>query len=358
MLLLLLLLFVIFQTFRAMENSALYRNPTGNISFGNFKRNSFHCLWAKKITSSMVADQFDCAFLCVGEPKCFSFNVAAYPDSKGLYLCELLATDKYRATKKFHANATFHHYSPRSPCESEPCKNGADCVPEYELNSYRCRCKLGFTGTYCECAAKSCSVIKLCNPKAPSGSYVIDPDGEGGVTPFTVDCDMTDKNNVGVTVISHDSEDRKYVRGCDPQGCYKRDIHYTGADLLQLGSLTSISTHCEQFIEYECYGSKLLVDGNLHGWWVSRDGDKMTYWGGSNSSFPYKCACGVTGTCADAGDGCNCDADDLTPREDSGLLTDKSHLPVKQLRFGDTGGSSEYGYHTLGKLKCYGVTSK
>ncbi|KAL9951900.1 hypothetical protein ACROYT_G044643 [Oculina patagonica] len=300
----------------------------------------------------MVADQFDCAFLCVGEPKCFSFNVAAYPDSKGLYLCELLATDKYRAT------ATFHHYSPLSPCESELCKNDADCVPEYELNSYRCRCKLGFTGTYCECAAKSCSVIKLCNPKAPSGSYVIDPDGEGGVTPFTVNCDMTDKNNVGVTVISHDSEDRKYVRGCDPQGCYKRDIHYTEADLHQLGSLTSISTHCEQFIEYECYGSKLLVDGNLHGWWVSRDGDKMTYWGGSNSSFPYKCACGVTGTCADAGDGCNCDKDDLTPREDSGLLTDKSHLPVKQLRFRDTGGSSEYGYHTLGKLKCYGVTSK
>ena len=38
--------------------------------------------------------------------------MAAYPDSKGLYLCELLATDKYRETKKFHANATFHHFSP------------------------------------------------------------------------------------------------------------------------------------------------------------------------------------------------------------------------------------------------------
>ena len=43
---------------------------------------------------------------------------------------------------------------------------------------------------------KSCSEIKLCNPKAPSGSYVIDPDGEGGVTPFTVYCDMTDKNTI------------------------------------------------------------------------------------------------------------------------------------------------------------------
>ncbi|KAL9951913.1 hypothetical protein ACROYT_G044659 [Oculina patagonica] len=359
MLLLPLLLFVISQTMRAMENSALYRNPTGDISFGNFKQNFFHYLWAQKITSSKVADQFDCAFLCVGEPKCFSFNVAAYPDSKGLYLCELLATDKYRATKKFHANATFHHYSLPSPCESKPCKNGAECVPEYELNSCRCRCKLGFCGTYCELAAEntSCSMIKLCNLKAPSGSYVIDPDGEGGVTPFTVYCDMTDKNNVGVTVISHDSENRTHVIGCGPGGCYKRDIHYTGADLHQLGNLTAISTHCEQSIKYECYGSRLLLNGDMYGWWVSRDGDNMTYWGGGNSNFPYKCACGVTGTCANTGYGCNCDANDLTLREDSGLLTNKSHLPVKQLRFGDTYRWGQYGYHTLGKLKCYGVTS-
>ena len=113
MLLLPLLLFIISQTMRAMENSALYRNPTGDFSVGEFAQNSFHYLWVKKITSSKVADQFDCTFLCVGESKCFSFNVAAYPDLKGLYLCELLATDKYRATEKFHANATFHHYSPR-----------------------------------------------------------------------------------------------------------------------------------------------------------------------------------------------------------------------------------------------------
>jgi len=37
------------------------------------------------------------------------------------------------------------------------------------------------------------------------------------------------------------------------------------------------------------------------------------------------------------------------------LLTEKSDLPVTQLRFGDTGDSREQGYHTLGKLKCYGI---
>ena len=99
----------ILMTF-AMEKSALHRNPTGDFSVGDFKRNPFHYLWVKNITWSMVVDQLDCTFLCVGEPNCYSFNMAAYPDSKGLYRCELLPTDKYRATK--NANATFHHYSP------------------------------------------------------------------------------------------------------------------------------------------------------------------------------------------------------------------------------------------------------
>ena len=50
----------------------------------------------------------------------------------------------------------------------------------------------------------------------------------------------------------------------------------------------------------------------------------------------------------------NCDANDDVCREDSGLISDKSHLPVRQLRFGDTGDSGDQSYHTLGKLKCFG----
>lgn len=49
-----------------------------------------------------------------------------------------------------------------------------------------------------------------------------------------------------------------------------------------------------------------------------------------------------------------CDRNDAVWREDSGLLTDKTTLLVKQLRFGDVIGSEE-GYHTLGKIKCFGM---
>jgi len=106
------LLVFFLQMTHTIEQSALYRNPTGGFSFVNFKPSPFHYLWTEKITSFMVDDQFDCIFLCVAEAKCYSVNVAAYPDSKGLYLCELLATDKYRKTETFQVNATFHHYSP------------------------------------------------------------------------------------------------------------------------------------------------------------------------------------------------------------------------------------------------------
>ena len=215
--------------------------------------------------------------------------------------------------------------------------------------------------------AKSCSDLKKLDPTAVNGTYVIDPDGEGGVPPYNVTCDMTDKNGVGVTVISHDSEIRTLVDGCEPPGCYKRDIKYTGASLSQLEELTRLSSRCEQFIKYECRNSQLLKNevNKVIGWWVSRNGNDMNYWGGASPGNGKQiCACGMNNSCVRPGTSlvCNCDKNDNVWREDSGLLTDKTHLPVKQLRFGDTldenennGEDKEHGYHTLGKLKCYDI---
>ena len=213
-------------------------------------------------------------------------------------------------------------------------------------------------------SAKSCSHLKRLSPEANSGTYLIDPDGKGTLAPFLVFCDMTDKNGIGVTVISHDSEERTLVDKCDSRGCYKRKISYVRASLSQLASLTEASSHCEQFIKYECFHSRLLGDNKdregLFGWWVSRNSTKMTYWGGALPGS-NNCACGMNNSCERPKKNktfkCNCDNNDAQWREDSGLLTDKSTLPVTQLRFGDVGFSKssrdEKGYHTLGKLKCY-----
>ena len=165
---------------------------------------------------------------------------------------------------------------------------------------------------------------------------------------------MTSKNGVGVTVIGHNSESRAYVKGYERPGSYKRRVRYD-ISMKQIIAIMKESKNCEQFIKYECYDSMLLGrrDGDAgDGWWVSRQGWHMNYWGGAavNSG---KCACGMTNTCA-GGWKCNCDKNDKTWREDSGYLTDKNTLPASELRFGDTGTSYESGYHTLGKLTCWG----
>ena len=85
---------------------------------------------------------------------------------------------------------------------------------------------------------------------------------------------------------------------------------------------------------------------------MSRDGIQMNYWGGA-SPGSGKCACGVTRTCALSSRPWNCDSNDKVWREDSGLLTDMSTLPVSELRFGDTSEEHDKGYYILGKLKCY-----
>ena len=208
------------------------------------------------------------------------------------------------------------------------------------------------TSVTLEVLPKSCSDWRSAG-FTTSEKYKIDPDGTGGVSAFTVFCDMTDKGGVGVTVISHDSETRTLVNGFDAPGSYSRDVKYNGVNKAQLVSLVGASLKCEQFIKYECHHTGLWFGTKPYGWWVSRDGQKMTYWGGATPGSG-KCACGVTNSCATKSDTCNCDSNDSTWREDSGLLRDKSTLPVSQLRFGDTGGSSEKGYHTLGKFKCHG----
>ena len=203
----------------------------------------------------------------------------------------------------------------------------------------------------------SCSSIKSGRSGSSSGNYIIDPDGKGGMTPFSVHCGMSDKGGVGVTFISHDSESKTHVNsvspGCYNAGCYKKDATYTGVSTAQLAALTRVSQSCEQYIKFECNNDVAFIE-NGRAWWVSRDGTRMNNWGGA-TGYKKMCACGVTNSCSD-GNNCNCynGRSDSGWREDSGLLKDKTTLPVTQIRLGDLDESREEGYHTLGKLKCYG----
>ena len=186
------------------------------------------------------------------------------------------------------------------------------------------------------------------------GGYLIDPDGPGkNEAPGMAYCDMTGKNGLAGTHVSHDSEARTLVNGYEARLSYSKAISYK-ISMAQIISLLDLSHNCEQFIKYECHSSKIINDkDNLIASWVSRDGVKMNYWGGA-SPDSGKCACGMTQTCKKPSEVCNCNTNDNVWRYDEGYLTDRVTLPVSKLHFGDTGGRSEKGYHTLGKLTCYG----
>ena len=225
---------------------------------------------------------------------------------------------------------------------------------------YVCKASTHFrsvnTTTQVKFAYRSCSHLKAAFPSKVSGNYDIDPDGEGGENSFIAYCDMKNKNGIGVTVISHDKENRESVTDCDSPGCLEKNVTYTSVTIAQLAILTRAASHCEQFVMFECKNEIQFI-AEKAAWWLSRDRKPMYYWGGA---IPYskKCACGMTDTCVGGGR-CNCK--NYGPggwRNDSGLLTDRSSLPVVQLTIKNVGNSWERdGHYTLGKFKCYGIIS-
>ena len=81
--------------------SALHRHQNKVVSLGNFKRHVDSHLAVTPITSILVENPSQCLLKCVNEPRCYLCNTAAYSaNSKCLYLCELLATEKIQRKNK------------------------------------------------------------------------------------------------------------------------------------------------------------------------------------------------------------------------------------------------------------------
>lgn len=108
---------IIFQASANFQQSGLYRDENRRIAFGNFKLDQGLKLSATKIASPMVFDIFDCVHTCLDRADCKSLNFAVKAYANGLYQCELLDTDKYRAnTIDLQPDVAFYHYSPWVSC--------------------------------------------------------------------------------------------------------------------------------------------------------------------------------------------------------------------------------------------------
>ncbi|XP_046819810.1 neurexin-4 isoform X2 [Vespa crabro] len=246
-------------------------------------------------------------------------------------------------------------------CNPNPCKHSGICTQNSD--EFFCDCaNTGYSGAVCHTSLHplSCEAYKNMNSVNQRAEIKIDVDGSGPLAPFPVTCEFFADGRV-MTVLRHSNEVPTPVDGFEEPGSFIQDINYD-ADLDQIEAFLNRSTRCSQRIKYECKHSKLFnspVPQNDYfkpnSWWVSRQNQKMDYWGGALPGS-RKCECGILGNCADPSKWCNCDADLEGRLEDSGDITEKEYLPVKQLRFGDTGTplDEKEGKYTLGPLICEG----
>lgn len=96
----------------ASPQSSLSRSRRSLVRYGNFKPDLYKVLPATVIKNLLVQIEIDCVFHCIEEESCYSVNTGTVLTAEKIYFCELLATDKYRATEKLQANISYHHFSP------------------------------------------------------------------------------------------------------------------------------------------------------------------------------------------------------------------------------------------------------
>ncbi|CAH0552688.1 unnamed protein product [Brassicogethes aeneus] len=245
-------------------------------------------------------------------------------------------------------------------CNPNPCQHNGVC--KQNSMEFMCDCKgTGYGGAVCHTSVHSlsCEAYKNVQAVGQRAEIKIDVDGSGPLPPFPVTCHFFADGRVE-TVIHHINQETTSVDGFQEPGSFQQDIHYE-ADDDQIGALINRSSTCRQHIQYACKNARLLnspsEEGNFRpfSWWVSRHNQKMDYWGGALPGS-RKCECGILGTCKDPTKWCNCDSVRDEWQVDMGFIQEKENLPVKQLRFGDTGSALDEreGRYTLGPLICEG----
>lgn len=246
-------------------------------------------------------------------------------------------------------------------CNPNPCEHFGVCRQTSE--EFSCDCAgTGYTGAVCHAPGHpvSCEAYRQSGASGSTVEIEIDVDGSGPLKAFPVTCEFFNDGRT-YTHVGHKNDQTTPVNGFDSPGSFVQDITYN-AQVEQMEILINRSYTCRQRLRYECKRSRLLNSPSQEnqefrpfGWWMSRQNQRMDYWAGGLAGS-RKCECGVSGTCVDRSKWCNCDAALDAWMSDDGELTEKEFLPVRQLRFGDTGTplDNKEGRYTLGPLTCEG----
>lgn len=204
-----------------------------------------------------------------------------------------------------------------SNCFPNPCMHCGKCNAN-RTSSFSCDCNNTFyRGRLCEkpIYQRTCQEYK--NLGLAEDAYCkVDPDDEGPVGPFKVLCNTTDQNYT-VAVVNHNKPGPQRVSSAELYRAigYFHRFKYS-IKMEEISALIAESEWCRQFVNFKCFGSKLM-SGTAQVRWKGGPFLVFDHWPGAPAGS-YKCACGVNGTCADPKLPCNCDIGDETWREDEG----------------------------------------
>ena len=84
---------------------------TRQSGFAYFIKAKFFHLNITALVKRVAGNSLSCAFSCLNNLACFSFNFAAFPDKAGKFSCEILSSDKYNNSNGFLPSKNFHHFS-------------------------------------------------------------------------------------------------------------------------------------------------------------------------------------------------------------------------------------------------------
>ena len=84
---------------------------TQRFEFVNLKQHKVSFLNITALAERVVKDSLSCVFSCLDNLACFSFNLAAFPDEAGKFVCKILSSDKYNNSENFLPSKTLHHFS-------------------------------------------------------------------------------------------------------------------------------------------------------------------------------------------------------------------------------------------------------
>eukprot|EP00794_Sanderia_malayensis_P003718 gene3718-4238_t len=245
-------------------------------------------------------------------------------------------------------------------CTPNPCINGGKC--NQTDTNFRCDCRhTPYTGSCCSQARfnYTCREIhEKIGDRFQSDKYWLDMDGIGGLPPIRAFCR---KGNRVIDTVTQVNTTIPYdINAINPTGKKIIPVTYL-ADEESIRELLLHHSGCRQFIRYRCERSALFKSpiGPKMVQWMGFDDKLHYYWGGSGGRRGY-CACGITRTCRNPYQTCNCDSYNRNLHvEDRGYLNIKAHLPVRRIDYFDVqSDSGKTAISTIGPLQCWGDGGK